>query len=100
MLRDVLRFDGYRTVEAATGEPFVQHWMHTALISMNGEKMSKSLGNFFTIRELVDYETELKQLVEQFPAHVKPVTHGDSGTRSQSLSLPHSAVQRPLLPVG
>src|SRR5688500_7261687 len=32
--------------------------------------------------------------------HVKPVTHGDSGTRSQSLLLPHSAVQRPLVPPG
>src|ERR1700753_1601026 len=32
--------------------------------------------------------------------HVKPVMHGDSGTRSQSLSLLHSAVHSPLLPVG
>jgi L-cysteine:1D-myo-inositol 2-amino-2-deoxy-alpha-D-glucopyranoside ligase len=38
--------------EAATGEPFVQHWMHTALISMNGEKMSKSLGNLVFIDAL------------------------------------------------
>ena len=32
--------------------------------------------------------------------HVKPVVHGDSGTRSQSPSLEHSAVHRPLLPDG
>src|SRR6476469_8670620 len=32
--------------------------------------------------------------------HVKPVTHGDSGTRSQSLSDEHSAVQRPTFPSG
>ena len=38
--------------EAATGEPFVRHWMHTALISMNGEKMSKSLGNLVFIDAL------------------------------------------------
>ena len=31
--------------EAATGEPFVRHWMHTALIGKDGAKMSKSLGN-------------------------------------------------------
>ncbi len=31
--------------EAATGEPFVRHWMHTALIGKDGQKMSKSLGN-------------------------------------------------------
>jgi L-cysteine:1D-myo-inositol 2-amino-2-deoxy-alpha-D-glucopyranoside ligase len=38
--------------EAATGEPFVQHWMHTALISMNGAKMSKSLGNLVFVDAL------------------------------------------------
>jgi L-cysteine:1D-myo-inositol 2-amino-2-deoxy-alpha-D-glucopyranoside ligase len=38
--------------EAATGEPFVQHWMHTALISKDGEKMSKSLGNLVFIDAL------------------------------------------------
>ena len=38
--------------EAATGEPFVKHWMHTALISMDGEKMSKSLGNLVFVDEL------------------------------------------------
>jgi L-cysteine:1D-myo-inositol 2-amino-2-deoxy-alpha-D-glucopyranoside ligase len=38
--------------EAATGEPFVQHWMHTALISMDGAKMSKSLGNLVFIDAL------------------------------------------------
>ncbi len=38
--------------EAATGEPFVQHWMHTALISMDGAKMSKSLGNLVFVDAL------------------------------------------------
>jgi L-cysteine:1D-myo-inositol 2-amino-2-deoxy-alpha-D-glucopyranoside ligase len=38
--------------EAATGEPFVRHWMHTALISMDGEKMSKSLGNLVFVDDL------------------------------------------------
>jgi L-cysteine:1D-myo-inositol 2-amino-2-deoxy-alpha-D-glucopyranoside ligase len=38
--------------EAATGEPFVQHWMHTALISMDGHKMSKSRGNLVFIDAL------------------------------------------------
>jgi len=38
--------------EAATGEQFVKHWMHTALISMDGEKMSKSLGNLVFVDEL------------------------------------------------
>lgn len=38
--------------EAATGAPFVRHWMHTALISKDGEKMSKSLGNLVFIDQL------------------------------------------------
>jgi L-cysteine:1D-myo-inositol 2-amino-2-deoxy-alpha-D-glucopyranoside ligase len=38
--------------EAATGEPFVRHWMHTALISKDGEKMSKSRGNLVFIDQL------------------------------------------------
>ena len=38
--------------EAATGEPFVKHWMHTALIAKDGEKMSKSLGNLVFVDAL------------------------------------------------
>jgi L-cysteine:1D-myo-inositol 2-amino-2-deoxy-alpha-D-glucopyranoside ligase len=38
--------------EAATGEPFVRHWMHQALVHMDGEKMSKSLGNLVFVSEL------------------------------------------------
>jgi L-cysteine:1D-myo-inositol 2-amino-2-deoxy-alpha-D-glucopyranoside ligase len=38
--------------EAATGHPFVKHWMHVAMVRMNGEKMSKSLGNLVFISEL------------------------------------------------
>ena len=39
--------------EAATGKPFVMTWMHCAHLRVNGEKMSKSLGNFFTLRDLL-----------------------------------------------
>jgi L-cysteine:1D-myo-inositol 2-amino-2-deoxy-alpha-D-glucopyranoside ligase len=38
--------------EAATGEPFVRHWMHTALIGKDGHKMSKSLGNLVFVDAL------------------------------------------------
>ncbi len=38
--------------EAATGQLFVKHWMHTALISKDGEKMSKSLGNLVFVDAL------------------------------------------------
>jgi cysteinyl-tRNA synthetase len=38
--------------EAATGHPFVRIWLHAEHLIINGEKMSKSLGNFYTLRDL------------------------------------------------
>jgi cysteinyl-tRNA synthetase len=38
--------------EAATGHPFVRLWLHAEHLIINGEKMSKSLGNFYTLRDL------------------------------------------------
>ena len=38
--------------EAATGEPFVKHWMHVAMVFKDGEKMSKSLGNLVFVDQL------------------------------------------------
>ncbi len=38
--------------EAATGEPFVKHWMHTSMVFMDGQKMSKSLGNLVFVDKL------------------------------------------------
>jgi L-cysteine:1D-myo-inositol 2-amino-2-deoxy-alpha-D-glucopyranoside ligase len=38
--------------EAATGEPFVRHWLHQAMVRMDGEKMSKSLGNLVFVSDL------------------------------------------------
>ena len=40
--------------EAATGKPFVRYWMHCAHLVVDGKKMSKSLGNFYTLRDLID----------------------------------------------
>ena len=41
--------------EAATGKPFSRFWIHNAFLKVNDEKMSKSLGNFYTLRDLNDY---------------------------------------------
>ena len=38
--------------EAANGVPFAHYWMHNAFLNINNKKMSKSLGNFFTVREI------------------------------------------------
>ena len=40
--------------EAATGEQYAAAWMHAGAVRVDGEKMSKSLGNFFTIREVLE----------------------------------------------
>lgn len=39
--------------EAATGKPFVKYWLHNNMVTLNGQKMSKSLGNFVTLSELL-----------------------------------------------
>lgn len=44
--------------EAATGKPLAKYWLHNGMVTVNGEKMSKSLGNFTTIRELLDKPVE------------------------------------------
>lgn len=45
--------------EGATGHPFVKYWMHNGFVRVNDEKMAKSLGNFFTIREILErYQAE------------------------------------------
>ena len=38
--------------EGATGKPFVRYWMHNGFINVDNQKMSKSLGNFFTVRDI------------------------------------------------
>ena len=38
----------------ATGQPFARHWVHSAMVNVSGEKMSKSLGNFTNLAEAID----------------------------------------------
>lgn len=46
--------------EAATGKKFVSYWLHNGFVKINGEKMSKSLGNFLTIKQVLNlYEKEV-----------------------------------------
>jgi len=44
--------------EAATGKKFVNHWVHHAFLKVNGEKMSKSKGNFYTLKDLQDHNID------------------------------------------
>ena len=40
--------------EAANGKPFAKYWMHNAFLNIDNKKMSKSLGNFFTVRDILE----------------------------------------------
>ena len=40
--------------EAANGVPFAKYWMHNGFLNINNQKMSKSLGNFFTVRDIAE----------------------------------------------
>jgi len=54
----------------ATGKEFARYWMHNGFVQINQEKMSKSLGNFFTIREIFEKsewpETETGEMLRYF----------------------------------
>jgi cysteinyl-tRNA synthetase len=48
--------------ESATGKKFVNYWMHCEYLIINGDKMSKSLGNFFTLRDLIEKGYSYKEI--------------------------------------
>jgi cysteinyl-tRNA synthetase len=50
--------------EAITGKPFAKYWLHNGFVTINKEKMSKSLGNFFTLKEI--YKKYNPQIVRLF----------------------------------
>jgi cysteinyl-tRNA synthetase len=53
--------------EAATGKALANYWLHNGMVTVNGEKMSKSLGNFTTIRDLLDGQWSM------YPHRVDPM---------------------------
>ncbi|MEL6495683.1 MAG: cysteine--tRNA ligase [Cyanobacteria bacterium J06623_7] len=64
--------------EAVTGQPLANYWLHNGMIIVDGKKMSKSLGNFTTIRELLDkYEPMAVRLFILQAQYRKPVDFND-----------------------
>ena len=51
-LRQIHHPNEIAQAEAATGKPFVKYWLHVTFLTVNGEKMSKSLGNVFTVSDI------------------------------------------------
>lgn len=64
--------------EAATGEQYVNYWMHAGFINVDGEKMSKSLGNFFTIRDVIEkFHPEVVRYFIVSSHYRSPVNYSD-----------------------
>ena len=64
--------------EGATGESFVNLWMHNGFVRVNEEKMSKSLGNFFTVREVLkQYKPEIIRFFILSSHYRSPLNYSD-----------------------
>ncbi len=76
--------------EAATGKCFANYWMHVGALRIDNEKMSKSLGNFFTIREvLVHYRPEVVRYLLIASHYRSPINYSE-----QSLQGAQTALER------
>ena len=65
---------------ALDGQPFVRYWMHAGMVNMGGEKMSKSLGNVMTVRELLEqYPGQVVRLYLLQTSYQKPLKFSISG---------------------
>lgn len=64
--------------EAFTGKTFVRFWMHNGFVNINQEKMSKSLGNFFTIKEILNiYDPEVVRFFLLSTHYRSPIDFSD-----------------------
>ncbi|KVL42034.1 cysteine--tRNA ligase [Burkholderia territorii] len=64
--------------EGATGQTFVNYWMHNGFVQVDNEKMSKSLGNFFTIREVLErYDAEVMRFFIVRTHYRSPLNYSD-----------------------
>ena len=74
--------------EAATGEQFVNVWMHNGFVRVDEEKMSKSLGNFFTIRDVLDkYAPEVLRYFILTSHYRSPLNYSDKHLENAKAAL-------------
>jgi cysteinyl-tRNA synthetase len=74
--------------EAFTGKPFVKYWVHNGFITIDKEKMSKSLGNFFTIKEVLDkFDPEVIRFFLLSTHYRSPIEFSDEQLREAESSL-------------
>ncbi|HOP40798.1 MAG TPA: cysteine--tRNA ligase [Geobacteraceae bacterium] len=74
--------------EAATGRPFVKYWLHNGFVNINSEKMSKSLGNFFTIKEVLErYDAEALRFFLITAQYRSPLDFSDQNVKEAESGL-------------
>ncbi|MEW6408605.1 MAG: cysteine--tRNA ligase [Nitrospirota bacterium] len=74
--------------EAYTGRRFVNYWMHNGFVSINQEKMSKSLKNFFTIKEVLEiYDPETVRLFLLSTHYRSPIDYSDRNLKEAESTL-------------
>ncbi len=74
--------------EGALGCTFVRYWMHNGFVRVDDEKMSKSLGNFFTIREVLEkFDAEVLRLFILRAHYRSPLNHSDAHLEDARLAL-------------
>jgi cysteinyl-tRNA synthetase len=74
--------------EAATGDKFVNTWMHVGFVRLNEEKMSKSLGNFFTVREVLKkFEPEVVRYFILGSHYRSPLDYSDENLQGAKAAL-------------
>jgi len=74
--------------EAFTGKPFVKYWIHNGFITVDKEKMSKSLGNFFTVKEILDkYDPEVVRYFLLSTHYRSPIEFSDAQLNEAIVSL-------------
>lgn len=71
--------------EAVTGKPLANYWLHNGMVKVGGEKMSKSLGNFTTIRDLLaKFESQAVRLFILQAHYRKPIDFTDEALQAAS----------------
>ncbi len=74
--------------EAYSGKKFVNYWLHNGFVNINQEKMSKSLGNFFTIRDILDqYDAEVVRLFLLSTHYRSPIDFSDANLKDARAGL-------------
>jgi cysteinyl-tRNA synthetase len=74
--------------EASSGKPFVRYWLHNGFVNINSEKMSKSLGNFFTIRDILgQFDAEVIRFFLLSTHYRSPIDFSDANLKDARAGL-------------